>query len=104
MKKILITGSAGFIGFSLAKDLLQKGYKILGYDSLNKYYDVKLKLSRNKILKEFKNYSFIKGEIEDQKKLNKSVLNFKPSIIIHLAAQAGVRYSLDVPRNIYHQI
>ena len=98
MKKILITGSAGFIGFSLAKKLLKKGYKILGYDSLNKYYDVKLKFSRNKILKEFKNYSFVKGEIEDQKKLNKSVLNFKPSIIIHLAAQAGVRYSLDVPR------
>ena len=98
MKKILITGSAGFIGFSLAKKLLKKGYKILGYDSLNKYYDVKLKLSRNKILKTFKNYTFVKGDIEDQKKLNKHVLKFKPSIIIHLAAQAGVRYSLEVPR------
>ena len=98
MKKILITGCAGFIGFSLARKLLEKGHKILGYDSLNKYYDTKLKLSRNKILKKFKNYSFIKGEIEDQKKLNKYVLRFKPSIIIHLAAQAGVRYSLEVPR------
>ena len=98
MKKILITGSAGFIGFSLAKDLLKKGYKIFGYDSLNKYYDVKLKLSRNKILKKFKNYTFVKGDIEDQKKLNKHALKFKPSIIIHLAAQAGVRYSLEVPR------
>mgnify|MGYP000352571929 CR=1 FL=1 len=98
MKKILITGSAGFIGFSLAKDLLKKGYKILGYDSLNKYYDVQLKLSRNNILKKFKNYTFVKGDIEDQKKLNKHVLKFKPSIIIHLAAQAGVRYSLEVPR------
>ena len=99
MKKILITGSAGFIGFSLAKDLLKKGYKIFGYDSLNKYYDVKLKLSRNKILKKFKNYTFVKGDIEDQKKLNKHALKFKPSIIIHLAAQAGVRFSQLKPKN-----
>ena len=97
-KKILITGSSGFIGFSLTLNLLKKGYKILGYDSINDYYDVKLKLSRNRILNEFKNFSFIKGELEDQKKLNKNVLKFKPQIIIHLAAQAGVRYSLDVPR------
>ena len=97
-KKILITGSSGFIGFSLALNLLKKGYRILGYDSINDYYDVNLKLSRNKILNKFKNFSFIKGELEDQKKLNKNVLNFDPEIIIHLAAQAGVRYSLDVPR------
>mgnify|MGYP000709690456 FL=1 len=97
-KKILITGSSGFIGFSLASNLLKKGHKILGYDSINDYYDVNLKLSRNKILKKFKNFSFIKGELEDQKKLNKGVLKFKPQIIIHLAAQAGVRYSIDAPR------
>ena len=96
--KILITGSAGFIGFSLAKKLLDEGHKILGYDSLNKYYDVNLKLSRNNILKKYKNYKFIKGELEDKSKLNKFALKFKPVIIIHLAAQAGVRYSLDVPR------
>ena len=97
-KKILITGSSGFIGFSLALNLLKKGYRILGYDSINDYYEVNLKLSRNKILNKFKNFSFTKGELEDQKKLNKNVLSFKPEIIIHLAAQAGVRYSLDVPR------
>jgi UDP-glucuronate 4-epimerase len=97
-KKILITGSSGFIGFSLALNLLKQGHKILGYDSINDYYEVNLKLSRNKILNKFKNFSFIKGELEDQKKLNKSVLKFKPQIIIHLAAQAGVRYSLDVPK------
>jgi len=97
-KKILITGSSGFIGFSLALNLLKKGYRILGYDSINDYYDVNLKLSRNKILNKFKNFSFTKGELEDQKKLNKNILSFKPEIIIHLAAQAGVRYSLDVPR------
>jgi UDP-glucuronate 4-epimerase len=97
-KKILITGSSGFIGFSLALNLLKKGHKILGYDSVNNYYEVNLKLSRNKILNKFKNFSFIKGELEDKKKLNKSVLKFKPQIIIHLAAQAGVRYSLEAPR------
>jgi UDP-glucuronate 4-epimerase len=97
-KKILITGSSGFIGFSLALKLLKKGHKILGYDSINDYYDVNLKFSRNRILKIFKNFTFIKGELEDQKKLNKNVLSFKPEIIIHLAAQAGVRYSLDAPR------
>jgi UDP-glucuronate 4-epimerase len=97
-KRILITGTAGFIGFSLTLNLLKKGYKILGYDSINDYYDVDLKLSRNKILKKFKNFVFIKGELEDQKKLNRNVFKFKPQIIIHLAAQAGVRYSLDVPR------
>jgi len=97
-KKILITGSSGFIGFSLALNLLKKGHKILGYDSINDYYDVNLKFSRNRILKIFKNFTFIKGELEDQKKLNKNVLSFKPEIIIHLAAQAGVRYSLDAPR------
>ncbi|MDA7703999.1 GDP-mannose 4,6-dehydratase [Candidatus Pelagibacter sp.] len=97
-KKILITGSSGFIGFSLALNLLKKGHRILGYDSINDYYNVNLKLSRNKILNKFKNFSFTKGELEDQKKLNKNVLSFKPEIIIHLAAQAGVRYSLDVPR------
>jgi UDP-glucuronate 4-epimerase len=97
-KKILITGSSGFIGFSLALNLLKKGHKILGYDSINDYYDVNLKFSRNRILKTFKNFSFIKGELEDQKKLNKNVLSFRPEIIIHLAAQAGVRYSLNAPR------
>ena len=97
-KKILITGSSGFIGFSLALNLLKKGHKILGYDSINDYYDINLKFSRNRILKTFKNFSFIRGELEDQKKLNKNVLSFKPEIIIHLAAQAGVRYSLNAPR------
>ena len=98
MKKILITGSSGFIGFSLTLRLLKKGYTILGYDSMNNYYDIKLKKSRNQILKKFKNFNFVKGELENQKKLNKYALKFKPQIIIHLAAQAGVRYSLNVPR------
>ena len=98
MKKILITGTSGFIGFSLALKLLKKGHKILGYDSMNHYYDINLKNSRNQILRKFKNFNFIKGALEDRVKLNKYTLRFKPQIIIHLAAQAGVRYSLDEPR------
>ena len=96
--KILITGSAGFIGFSIAHDLLKVGHTILGYDSINDYYDVKLKLERNKILKKFKKYNFVKGELENYKKVNNTVINFKPEIILHLAAQAGVRYSLIAPK------
>jgi UDP-glucuronate 4-epimerase len=96
--KIFITGTSGFIGFALALKLLKKGHKIYGYDSMNHYYDVKLKRSRYQILRKFKNFSFSKGLLENQKKLQKSLLSFKPNIIIHLAAQAGVRYSLIEPR------
>jgi UDP-glucuronate 4-epimerase len=95
--KIYITGAAGFIGFHTAKKFLDKGIKVHGLDSINNYYDVQLKISRLKILRKYKNFSFTKGLLENQKKLNKSVLSFKPTIIIHLAAQAGVRYSIDNP-------
>ena len=95
--KIFITGSSGFIGFHLSKKLLDKGLKVCGYDSMNSYYDVKLKKSRLNILKRYKNFKFIKNNLENKKKLKKSILNFKPNVIIHLAAQAGVRYSLKNP-------
>jgi UDP-glucuronate 4-epimerase len=95
--KIYITGAAGFIGFHTAKKFLDKGIKIHGLDSINDYYDVSLKMSRLEILKQYKNFSFTKGLLENQKILNKSVSSFKPTIIIHLAAQAGVRYSIDNP-------
>ena len=95
--KILITGSSGFIGFHTSKRLLDKGFKVFGYDSMNNYYDVNLKKSRLNILKQYKNFSFKKGDIEDEKILNKTVLKFKPIVIIHLAAQAGVRYSIENP-------
>ena len=95
---IFITGSSGFIGFHLVKKLLDKGHKIHGFDSMNNYYDIKLKKSRLKILKSYKNFSFTKGLLENQKILSKSILRFKPKIIIHLAAQAGVRYSIKRPR------
>ena len=95
--KIYITGAAGFIGFHAAKRFLDKGIKVHGFDSINNYYDVSLKRSRLKILKKYKKFSFTRGLLEDQKLLNSSVLKFRPSIIIHLAAQAGVRYSLEKP-------
>ncbi len=95
--KIYITGAAGFIGFHAAKKFLNKGIKVHGFDSMNNYYDSRLKKNRLNILKKFKNFSFTKGLLENQKLLNQSVLKFKPSIIIHLAAQAGVRYSIVNP-------
>ncbi len=95
--KILVTGCAGFIGFHLTKKLLEKNYKVFGVDNLSKYYDIKLKNSRIRILSKFNNFSFKKKDITEP-----SFLNFykskKIKIIVHLAAQAGVRYSQQNPR------
>ena len=96
--KILITGSSGFIGFHLCKFLLEKGNKVHGYDSMNSYYDVNLKKARLKILRKYKNFSFSKNKLENKKALDRNFFNFRPNIVIHLAAQAGVRYSIDKPR------
>ena len=95
--KIFITGTAGFIGFHTAKKFLDRGYLVYGYDSINNYYDVKLKKARLDILKRYKKFKFTKGNLENKKTLSKSILSFKPKIIIHLAAQPGVRYSIDKP-------
>ena len=95
--KLFITGSSGFIGFHTAKKFLDKGYIVRGFDSMNNYYDVKLKKSRLNILKKYKKFTFTKGKLENKKILSKSILNFKPNIVIHLAAQAGVRYSIENP-------
>jgi UDP-glucuronate 4-epimerase len=95
--KILITGSSGFIGFHLTKKLLEKGNKVHGYDSMNNYYDVKLKKARLKILKTYKGFSFTKSKLENMKTLEKIFNKFRPNVVIHLAAQAGVRYSLENP-------
>ena len=98
MQKILITGAAGFIGYHLSRSLLKDGAIILGIDNLNNYYDTSLKEQRLKRLKVFKNFTFKKIDLIDEKKLNNVFLNFNPSIVIHLAAQAGVRYSIENPR------
>ena len=96
--KVFVTGSSGFIGFHLSKKLLEKGHSIKGFDSMNKYYDVKIKKARLKILKKYKKFSFTKNKLENKKILTDSILRFKPTIIIHLAAQAGVRYSIENPK------
>jgi UDP-glucuronate 4-epimerase len=96
--KVFVTGSSGFIGFHLSKKLLEKGHSVKGFDSMNKYYDVKIKKARLKILKKYKKFSFTKNKLENKKILTDSILRFKPTVIIHLAAQAGVRYSIENPQ------
>ena len=96
--KILITGSSGFIGFHLSKLLLEKGNTCHGIDSMNNYYDVSLKKARLKILLKYKRFSFSKIDLENNKKIENIFKKFKPKVVIHLAAQAGVRYSIDKPR------
>ncbi len=96
--KILITGSSGFIGFHLSKLLLEKGNSVYGIDSMNNYYDVNLKKARLNILKRYKKFNFSKANLENSKRIKNIFNKVKPKIVIHLAAQAGVRYSIDKPR------
>lgn len=98
MKKVLITGTAGFIGFHLAKLLLKEGFTVFGFDALTDYYDVSLKHRRNQILLQNPNYSFLEGYLEDSTVFQDAAYSFGPNVIVHLAAQAGVRYSLENPR------
>ena len=95
--KILITGAAGFIGMHLARALLSKRNTILGIDNLNNYYSVKLKRERIKVLNKFKKFRFLKIDLKNKNKLDLCFKNFKPDIVVNLAAQAGVRYSLKYP-------
>jgi UDP-glucuronate 4-epimerase len=96
---ILVTGSAGFIGFHLCKKLLSlKQIKIYGLDNINNYYSTTLKKKRLEILNKNKNFFFFKLDLKDKKKINYIVKKYKIKIIIHLAAQAGVRYSLENPK------
>ena len=94
--KILITGVAGFIGFSLSKYLLNKKHNVIGIDNLNSYYNQKLKIERINNLK-CKNFFFIKEDISNKENIFKKLKKYKFDIIIHLAAQPGVRYSLKNP-------
>ena len=96
---ILITGSAGFIGFHTSKLLLEQGLTIIGLDNLNNYYDPKLKKHRNKILKKYPNYKFYKGNLEDLNFIKKIFKENSINKICHLAAQAGVRYSITHPHS-----
>ena len=98
MKKVLITGTAGFIGFHLAKLLLEENFVVHGYDGITDYYDVSLKQKRHEMLFQSSNFSATEGMLENQKLFDLTVDKFMPDVIVHLAAQAGVRYSLENPR------
>ncbi len=95
---IMITGVAGFIGFHLAKKLLESGYDVVGIDNLNNYYDISLKKERLGILNEFSKFRFILLDISDTQPLEQIFCKERPQIVVNLAAQAGVRYSIDHPR------
>ena len=99
MKTILITGASGFIGSNLCKKLLKEDndIKIIGIDNMNDYYDVNLKKYRLSGLNKYDNYTFIKGDISDKEFIDKIFNEYKPNIVVNLAAQAGVRYSIDHP-------
>ena len=97
MKKILITGAAGFIGFHLAKKLIEEKNEVVGIDSLNDYYDKKLKLNRIKILNKNKKFIFKKIDISNYNSLKKIFKTHKFDVVINLAAYAGVEYSLKFP-------
>lgn len=95
--KILITGVAGFIGFHLAKRLLDEQKEVVGVDNLNPYYDVNLKLARLKQIENYKNFKFVKIDLKDTKDVFTLFENEKFDYVLHMAAQAGVRYSLQNP-------
>jgi len=96
-QKILITGSAGFIGFHLCKSLLNDDCEVLGIDNINDYYDPNLKIDRLDELRSYKNFKFEKADIADKNSITEPFQSFKPEKVVNLAAQAGVRYSIENP-------
>ncbi len=96
-KRYLITGGAGFIGFYLSKALLEKGAEVTGLDNINDYYEVSLKEDRLAILREYPKYRFVKADLADKEAVFNLFQEFQPQIVVNLAAQAGVRYSIDNP-------
>lgn len=97
MKKVLITGAAGFVGSNLSLQLLKRGHKVVGIDNMNNYYDISLKKERLEPLLAYENFSFIKGDLVDERFIDDLFKNNKFEIVVNLAAQAGVRYSIENP-------
>ena len=93
-----MTGSAGFIGFHLCRLLLDEGFVVHGYDGMTDYYDVELKKSRHAMLRQSNRFACTEAMLEDYPALSEAMGEFRPNVVIHLAAQAGVRYSLENPR------
>ncbi len=96
-KKVLITGAAGFIGFHISNLLLNKSYQVIGIDNINNYYDAKLKYNRLTILKQNNNFKFYEGDLKNKQEIDDIFEKYKPDYVINLAAQAGVRYSIENP-------
>jgi UDP-glucuronate 4-epimerase len=94
----LITGTAGFIGYHLANLLLSQGHRVIGYDGMTDYYDVSLKQKRHQMLLQHQHFTAVEAMLEDAERLMQTCRDHRPDVIIHLAAQAGVRYSIDHPR------
>lgn len=99
MRTALVTGSSGFIGFHLCQLLLANGFRVIGVDNLSDYYDVKLKQRRQSILTEHSNFGIINDNVQTPKMLETVFADEQPDVAIHLAAQAGVRYSIENPRS-----
>lgn len=96
-KTILVTGCAGFIGYNLVKRLCSENIKVVGIDNISNYYDIKLKEHRLDLLKEYNNFTFLKEDINDKKRVNEIFNKYKPDIVVNLAAQAGARDSINNP-------
>lgn len=94
---VLVTGAAGFIGYHLSRALLEYGCTVWGFDNLNDYYDVSLKEERLALLQAFDRFHFVKGDLSDLQALEQVFAQQRPDIVVNLAAQAGVRYSIDHP-------
>jgi len=99
LPKVLITGSAGFIGYHLGRLLLDEGFEVIGYDAITDYYDVNLKRRRHAMLLQSARFSAVEARLEDHAALSSLFAREQPDVVVHLAAQAGVRYSLENPRS-----
>lgn len=96
-KTYLITGAAGFVGFYLSRNLLDKGCRVVGIDNMNDYYDVRLKEKRLELLSDYDGFTFLKVDLADKQALDEVFSTYQPEIVVNLAAQAGVRYSITNP-------